>query len=287
MFQHLDPRWLVSAITTFGDHGQTEVQRRVGHSMTVLFATMKLYESERLFSGFAPEQEFKLKRLVHSKLPMNMDRYAPVAGGLDINMLGQLWVDAKADPTIAPLAHQLLNLLNADSGTVFRRFGTLRSGKMRQRAQKEIGSGDAEPEPASVPAKAKTHTWGTVSTIKASADQIAPFIAHHLSLGAAHMQIYLDAPLPRSALDMLADPRVTLVNCDDDYWRTTGKPKMEKHQQRQAFNATRAYRDAQTEWLAHINCDEYLFSPTDVKDALRNAPDTIEALIMAPAEEIA
>ena len=33
MLQHLDPRWLVSAITTFGDHGQTEVQRRVGHSM--------------------------------------------------------------------------------------------------------------------------------------------------------------------------------------------------------------------------------------------------------------
>ena len=49
LFQHLDPRWLVSAITTFGDHGQTDVQRRVGQSMTVLFGAMKLYESERLF----------------------------------------------------------------------------------------------------------------------------------------------------------------------------------------------------------------------------------------------
>jgi hypothetical protein len=216
-----------------------------------------------------------------------MDRYALVAGGLDINMLGRLWVDAKADPTIAPLAHQLLNLLNADPGTVFRRFGTLRGRKMRQRAQKEIGSGDADPEPASVPAQAKSHTWGTVSTIKTDADQIAPFIAHHLSLGAAHMQIYLDAPLPRSAFDLLADPRVTLVNCDGDYWQATGKPLMEKHQQRQAFNATRAYRSAQTEWLAHIDCDEYLYSPNDVKDALRNAPATLEALIMPPAEELA
>lgn len=55
MFEHLDPRWLVSAITTFGDHGSTEVQRRVGQSMTVLFGAMKLYESERRYSGLGPE----------------------------------------------------------------------------------------------------------------------------------------------------------------------------------------------------------------------------------------
>jgi hypothetical protein len=286
MFEHLDPRWLVSAITTFGDHGTTEVQRRVGQSMTVLFGAMKLYESERLYSGFPPESEFKLKRLVHSKLPLNMDRYALVSGGLDINMLGRLWVDAADDPVIAPLAHHLLNLLNADPSTVFRRFKTLRGRKLRQRAQKEA-SGDPDPEPAVVAARAKTLTWGTVSTIKANAEQIKPFIEHHLSLGAAQMDIFLDAPLPDSDLAHLTYPKVRFIQCDAAYWTETGKPLMEKHQQRQAFNATRAYRDAQVDWLAHIDRDEFLYGADDVKLTLASAPDDIDALIIPPAEEIA
>ena len=104
--------------------------------MSVLFAAMKLYESERLYSGFTPDNAFKLKRLASAPLPLNMDRYALVSGGLDVNMLGRLWLDAKKDDVIAPLAHHLLNLINADPGTVFRRFNTLRGRKLRQRAQK-------------------------------------------------------------------------------------------------------------------------------------------------------
>jgi hypothetical protein len=127
--------------------------------------------------------------------------------------------------------------------TSFRRFKTLRGRKLRQRAQKEA-SGDPDPEPAVVAARAKTLTWGTVSTIKANAEQIKPFIEHHLSLGAAQMDIFLDAPLPDSDLAHLTYPKVRFIQCDAAYWTETGKPLMEKHQQRQAFNATRAYRDA-------------------------------------------
>ncbi|MGH1578329.1 glycosyltransferase family 2 protein [Planktotalea sp.] len=285
LFQHLDPRWLVSAITTFGDHGQNEVQRRVGQSMTVLFATMKLYESERLYSGFPPDKEFKLKRLVHRKLPLNMDRYALVSGGLDVNMLARLWVDAKQDSTIAPLAHRLLDLLNADNGTVFRRFATLRGRKIRQRGQKD--SGTSEPEPAKIPAVPMDHSWGVVSTIKAPVEKITPFIDHHLGLGAKQLTLYLDAPLPQSELAKLAHPKVELINCNSAFWQTVDKPRFEKHQQRQAFNATHAYRKAKTAWLAHIDGDEYIYSANDVADSLRGAPSDIDALIMPPAEEIA
>ncbi len=287
MFDHLDPRWLVSAITTFGDHGQSEVQRRVGHSMSVLFGAMKLYESERLYSGFVPENAFKLKRLVYAPLPLNMDRYALVSGGLDINMLGRLWLDAEKDRVIAPLAHHLLDLLNADPATVFRRFNTLRGRKLRQRAQKEAASGDPDPEPARTFATAKQHTWGIVSTIKANATQIETFMAHHLKLGAAQIDIFLDAPLPDADLARLAHSKVRLTTCDQDYWDATGKPVMEKHQQRQAFNATRAYRSAKVDWLAHIDCDEFLFSETDVASTLSTVPDHIEGVMMPPAEELA
>ncbi len=285
MLQHLDPRWLVSAITTFGDHGQTEVQRRVGHSMSVLFVAMKLYESERLYSGFTPDNAFKLKRLASAPLPLNMDRYALVSGGLDVNMLGRLWLDSKKDDVIAPLAHHLLNLINADPGTVFRRFNTLRGRKLRQRAQKQSANDD--PEPARAPAKAKSHSWGIVSTIKASPAQIKPFITHHLQLGAEMIDIYLDAPLPNADLARLTHPKVKITNCDRAYWEAMGKPVMEKHQQRQAFNATLAYRSSTLDWLAHIDCDEFIFGEADIISTLSTVPDTNDALIIPPAEEIA
>lgn len=287
---HLDPRWLVSSITTFGDHGLTEVQRRVGSSMTVLFSTMKLYESERLFSGFAPEQEFKLKRLVRRKLPMNMDRYALMSGGLDVNMLGRIWTDAQEDPVIAPLAHHLLDLLNRDPGTVFRRLATLRGRKARQKAQSPASGADAEPEPAkpaTLPARAKSHVWATVSTVKSDSKTLAPWIAHHLRLGASRMHIYLDAPLSGGTADGLSDPRVTFTLCDDAYWRTVGKPRPEKHQQRQSLNATHCYRNAQCDWLAHIDCDEYIYSPDPFENTLAAATLASEALVLPPAEEIA
>lgn len=285
LFQHLDPRWLVSAITTFGDHGTTDAQRRVGQSMTVLFSTMKLYESERLYSGFAPEQEFKLKRLVRKKLPLNMDRFALVAGGLDVNMLGRLWQDAREDATIAPLAHRLLSLLNQDHGTVFRRLKTLRGRKLRQRAS-SASTDPAEPEPA-IPARARRHDWAVVSTIKASANVIAPFVAHHLALGAAHMYLYLDAPLRARALKRLSHPKVSLITCDDTYWQASGKARMDKHQQRQAFNATTCYRSCAADWLAHIDVDEFLHSSGAITDQLARVSDTVDAVILPPAEEIA
>lgn len=277
LIAHLDPRWLVSAVTTFGDHGQTEVQRRVGSAMTVLFGTMKLYESERLYSGLAPEQEFKLKRHVARKLPLNMDRYALVSGGLDVNMLGRLWVDAEGDTVLAPLVHHLLNLVNRDPGTVFRRFATLRGRKQRQRSAKTSGESE-DSAPAAKPAKP---TWGVVATIKADATTLRRFAEHHLALGAQHITVYLDAPLDRG-LDI---DGLTLIACDDAYWAAQKIPRPEKHQQRQAFNATKSYRAARIDWLAHIDVDEFLHG--DVAAAITAADAKTQALIVPPAEEIA
>lgn len=286
LIAHLDPRWLVSAITTFGDQGKTEVQRRVGQSMTVLFSTMKLYESERLYSGLAPQQAFKLKRLVRRQLPLNMDRFALMDGGLDVNMLGRIWMDAQDDPVIAPLAHHVLDLLNQDDGTVFRRLAVLRGRKQRQLDSTRTAASTASAK-AAVSAQPKQHSWSVVSTIKAERDEIALFIAHHLNLGAAHLDIYLDAPLPEADLKDLSNPKTTFTLCDDAYWQSSGTARMEAHQKRQAFNATRSYRTAKTDWLAHIDCDEFIHPSTSVASSLAACADETAAIIMPPAEEIA
>ncbi|MEO0939658.1 MAG: glycosyltransferase family 2 protein [Pseudomonadota bacterium] len=99
--------------------------------------------------------------------------------------------------------------------------------------------------------------WGTVSTVLAQPRDVARFIAWHLSLGAADMQVFLDRPNPALA-DRLAHPRVTFHHCDDAHWARAPAKARSTHQRRQAHNATRAYRRSQVDWLLHIDVDEFL-----------------------------
>lgn len=126
LLQELNARWLVSSLQTFADHGQTETQRRVGASLGLLFSMMKLYEFERTFSGTPPEEPYRLGKRAKVPLPMEMDDFSLKSGGLDYNTLAPLWRDAGSDPVIAPLAHHLLDMLNRDPGTLFRRIQTMR-----------------------------------------------------------------------------------------------------------------------------------------------------------------
>ena len=125
----LDLRWQVSSIMTFADHGATSVQRQVGQAMSMLFAMMKLYEFERLYSGAEPETPFELSNRTRADLPMQMDKFSLIHGGLDANTLAPVWELAMTDPGIAPLANHLLGELNRDPGTLFRRLAHMRAEK--------------------------------------------------------------------------------------------------------------------------------------------------------------
>ncbi len=290
LLEHLDPRWLVSALATFADHGATETQRRIGHAMTVLFGMMKLYESERLYSGFRPDQEFKLKRLVASKLPMNMDRFALMGGGLDVNTLAPLWVSAAEDSVLQPLVHTLLNQLNTDPGSIFRRLQTLKGRKERQIKNAELERrerfrrlpGHAERKRAFV----AKQSWGVVSTIKAPPEEINTFIEHHARLGAEEIHIFLDAPVPEGCLDHWSRDLVTVTLCDDAYWQANPRTRRDTHPQRQIFNATRTYRGCKLPWLAHVDVDEFMHPLRPIPEILAAQEAEVQALVMPPAEEL-
>ena len=126
LLNELDMRWKVSAITTFGDHGQTELQRRLGQSLSVLMGTMKLYESERLFTGKPPSTAHKRGNRNEAPLPLNMEPYSIRKGGLDVNLLAPLWEDAVREPVMGPLAQDVLERLIEADNTVFARFADMR-----------------------------------------------------------------------------------------------------------------------------------------------------------------
>jgi len=129
--------------------------------------------------------------------------------------------------------------------------------------------------------------WGTVSTIKAPLRDIARFAAYHLDLGAAEINIYLDAPDP-AVLDFFAPfPAVRLTACDDRYWR--GKPERARssHQLRQAYNASRAYRRTDLHWIAHIDVDEFLLTPRPLAEVLAEVSDEAAFARIRPVELLA
>ncbi len=117
--------------------------------------------------------------------------------------------------------------------------------------------------------------WGIVCTARATLAEIARFAAHHLDLGAAHVHILLDAPLPGA--ESLAHPALSLL---------PGVPTPAALHRRQMANAVRAYADTSLDWLAHIDCDEFLLPDpgTTIARTLAALPDQNEEARVMPAE---
>jgi len=126
LLDHLPTRWLISAIITFADHGQTEADRKLAQSFNILFSLMKIYESERAFSGLSSQKPFKIKDRNKAPLPLGMKDFSVLKGDLEAHLLAPLWRDSKNAPATGRLARHLLTILNHDDGTVFRRFALMR-----------------------------------------------------------------------------------------------------------------------------------------------------------------
>ncbi|WP_425039539.1 glycosyltransferase family 2 protein [Primorskyibacter sp. S187A] len=298
LLQELNPRWQVSAITTFGDHGLTPTQRQVGAALSVLFNTMKLYESERRFSGTTSDKPFPLDRRRHSTLPLEMDPFSIASGGLDVNMLGRLWQDAQGDDVIRPLAHHLIDQLIHDPHTVFRRFRIMRTRLNRKRAMDVRDTGPSEPEeppenivavpPGVVPERRSGQLrWGVVCTTNAPISDVAAWVAHYTELGAHALHVFLDAPDAETEALLAPLPHVHVTSCDARYWERVNKKRPAAHQLRQSFNATETLRTTDLHFLGHMDVDEFLISPVPVARALDFVPPDMAHARVRPVELLA
>lgn len=128
LLDNLPTRWLISAVITFADHGETETDRKLAQSLNILFSLMKIYEAERCFSGLPPQTPFRVQNRDKSPLPMGMKDFSVLNGDLEANLLAPLWRDSRSADNIGPLVRHLLTVLNTDDGTVFRRLALMRRG---------------------------------------------------------------------------------------------------------------------------------------------------------------
>lgn len=127
LLENLPSRWLISAVITFAEHGQTEADRNLAARMNVLFSLMKIYEAERCFSGKSAQEPFRTQDRNKSRLPMGMKDFSVLQGDLEAHLLAPFWRDAERAPAIGNLTRHLLCTLNMDDGTVFRRFAIMRA----------------------------------------------------------------------------------------------------------------------------------------------------------------
>ena len=130
-----------------------------------------------------------------------------------------------------------------------------------------------------------TPDWEIVATVKAPVEKVAAFVAHHISLGAAQIRLFLDDPTDPGFAEISALPRTLVTRCDDAHWQALGR-RPERHQNRQSKNAQAAYKASTLPWLAHIDVDEFLWlGPGEtVADILASLPSDQLTLRMEPYE---
>ncbi|MBF9043410.1 hypothetical protein HKCCE4037_08735 [Rhodobacterales bacterium HKCCE4037] len=117
------------------------------------------------------------------------------------------------------------------------------------------------------------HQWGVVATVAEPAPLVMAFVAHHLSLGAAEIHIYLDAPDDPAGevLDWLPPVRVT--RCDKAYWQAVAPRRPRRHNNRQSINATHAQSVCKVDFLLSCDADEFLRPMSDVQAQIAEIPD--------------
>ncbi|OIQ33591.1 MAG: glycosyl transferase family 2 [Alphaproteobacteria bacterium MedPE-SWcel] len=135
----------------------------------------------------------------------------------------------------------------------------------------------------------RTSTWGLVSTIKAEAADILDFAAWHLDRGAHRLFLYLDTPCPDAVPHLKAHPKIRVIETDRAHWQKRRGGRPQKHQVRQALNATRAYRRqaGDLDWLIHLDVDEFLWSEGGLATTLAALPDQVLCARARPLEALA
>ncbi len=118
-----------------------------------------------------------------------------------------------------------------------------------------------------------TPRWGIVATVAEPAPLVLAFVAHHLTLGASEIHIYLDEPNDPvgDALEWLPPVRVT--RCDKSYWQAVAPRRPRRHNNRQSINATHAQSVCNLDYLLSCDADEFLRPSSRVDDQIAEIPE--------------
>lgn len=130
--------------------------------------------------------------------------------------------------------------------------------------------------------------WSLVVTLAGPLALAAPFVAHHLETGAERIHVYIDRPDPELAAALAAVPRCVAVTCDAAYWtaRRGRRGRPDGLVGRQIANAEDARGVSESDWLVHLDSDEFLYEMRPLSDALAEVPAGIDWLHIPNVERV-
>ncbi len=141
--EHLDIRWKISALRTFGAYGRSEMERRLGREFFLTTGLMKLADTERSFSGLGPDEPFALGRRKTGTVSLGQASYTVAMGDLDAHLLLQLHETVNAlnatdeGRGAGHLGEDVLTRIMSCPKTVFRRLMILREKFQNNRADND------------------------------------------------------------------------------------------------------------------------------------------------------
>ena len=157
----------------------------------------------------------------------------------------------------------------------------------------------------------------TVTTLKDSLENTMNFVNYHLNLGIDHMYIIFDNPKDKAIKKLKNNSRVTAIKGDLKYWKNVknkfshildellnfgysagtkskylGKvkkgPKIPHitKQELNALNVLDLARDANYDWICHLDGDELIYSKTDIKKILKKVSNEIDVIRLISLEAV-
>lgn len=135
-----------------------------------------------------------------------------------------------------------------------------------------------------LPRPTRHDTWSVVSTVKEPLSLLRAYVAHHLDAGAETIYLYFDDPLDTGFEHFFGQDRVNAKLCDDEYWKKRKRGRPSDHRARQTFNATRAYQNCTSNWIAHCDADEFLVSQKNIGVQLGEIDENIQVVRVPTVE---
>lgn len=137
-------------------------------------------------------------------------------------------------------------------------------------------------------------SWSVVSTIRAPEYQVNEFLEHYVGLGADKIYVFFDDPQYASYdVERFAGKVISFV-CNDAYWTSVYKAPPMSHREgrpdaveiRQGVNALFAREIMHSEWILHVDVDEFIYVKKEVRDVLSVYPSTVFSVLLRTLEAV-
>lgn len=137
-------------------------------------------------------------------------------------------------------------------------------------------------------------TWSVAVTARAPAYQVDEFLEHYIGLGADRVFLFFDDEAYSSYDAPRFSGKVISFVCNDAYWATAfvappmlakiGRP--DAIEIRQGANALFAREIMHSDWLLHVDVDEFIYAKKNVQDVLGDIPGNVFSVLLRTLEAV-